>query len=93
VDQVERNTAAAAVYYADGALDTDAIRAAIAHFPAPVLLVAGEYDVGLPPRRAAEYAALFPNAELVVQPGAGHFPWLDDAAAFAGTVHRWLTTP
>jgi pimeloyl-ACP methyl ester carboxylesterase len=37
----------------------------------PVLLFAGEYDVGLPPRNAAEYAGLFEDAELAVQPGAG----------------------
>ena len=39
-----------------------------------MLLLAGEYDVGLPPRNAAEYAGLFEHAELAVQPGAGHFP-------------------
>lgn len=89
----EMNRAAAEVYYSDGALDPDATRAAVARFPAPVLLVAGEYDVGLPPERAAEYAGLFPNAELVVQPAAGHFPWLDDAASFAGTVTGWLGKP
>jgi len=36
--------------------------------------------------RAAEYAALFPSAELVVQPGAGHYPWLDDPQAFVRAV-------
>jgi pimeloyl-ACP methyl ester carboxylesterase len=89
----EINVAAATAYYAEGALDTDAIRVALAGFDAPVLLVAGEYDVGLPPKRAAEYAALFPNAELVVQPAAGHFPWLDDPASFGQTVTGWLTKP
>ena len=52
----------------------------------PVLLVAGEVDVALPPDRAAEYAGLFPSASVVVQPGAGHFPWLDDAQAFVRSV-------
>jgi pimeloyl-ACP methyl ester carboxylesterase len=89
----EINMDAAARYYSDGALDPDAVRAAIARLDAPVLLVAGEYDPGLPPKRASEYAGLFPNAELVVQPAAGHFPWLDDPASFAGTVTGWLTTP
>jgi pimeloyl-ACP methyl ester carboxylesterase len=45
-----------------------------------VLLLAGECDVGLPPRNA-EYAGLFEHAELAVQPGAGRFPWLDDPAS------------
>jgi pimeloyl-ACP methyl ester carboxylesterase len=89
----EMNRDAAEAYYSDGALDPDATRAALAGLVAPVLLVAGEYDVGLPPRRAAEYVGLFPNAELVVQPAAGHFPWLDDPASFAKTVTGWLANP
>lgn len=35
---------------------------------------------------AAELAALFPAARLVVQPGAGHYPWLDDPAWFSAAV-------
>jgi pimeloyl-ACP methyl ester carboxylesterase len=58
------------------------VQAALAELRLPVLLVAGEYDVALPPSRAAEYADLFPGGRLVVQPGAGHFPWQDDLAAF-----------
>jgi pimeloyl-ACP methyl ester carboxylesterase len=50
------------------------VQAALAELRVPVLLVAGEYDVALPPSRAAEYAHLFPGGRLVVQPGAGHFP-------------------
>lgn len=73
-----RNVAAAAGYYADGAIDADAVRGGLARLQAPVLLVTGEYDVSLPPTRAAEYAALFPHAELAVQPSGGHLPWLDD---------------
>jgi hypothetical protein len=30
--------------------------------PEPVLLLAGEFDAGLPPRNAAEYAGLFEHA-------------------------------
>jgi len=33
-----------------------------------VLLLAGEYDGGLPPRNAPECAGLFVDAELAVQP-------------------------
>jgi pimeloyl-ACP methyl ester carboxylesterase len=29
-----------------------------------------------------EFAALFPAAALVIQSGAGHFPWLDDPDEF-----------
>ncbi|WP_346017400.1 alpha/beta hydrolase [Streptomyces sp. SID6137] len=45
-------------------------------------MLAGEVDPGTPPATVAAYAALFPDAELVIQPGAGHFPWLDDPAYF-----------
>ena len=55
-----------------------------------MLLLAGEYDVGLPPRNAAEYAGLFEHAELAVQPGAGHFPCLDDPAWFTRTLAAFL---
>jgi pimeloyl-ACP methyl ester carboxylesterase len=58
------------------------VQAALAELRVPVLLVAGEYDVALPLARAAEYAPLFPRGRLAVQPGAGHFPWQDDPAAF-----------
>ena len=39
-----------------------------------------------PPRSVAEFAGLFPDATLVVQPGAGHYPWLDDADRFVATM-------
>ncbi|MFD6184696.1 hypothetical protein [Streptomyces goshikiensis] len=35
-------------------------------------------------------AGVFPDAELTVPPGAGHYPWLDDAAAFAAAVTGFL---
>jgi pimeloyl-ACP methyl ester carboxylesterase len=41
---------AAAIYYSAGALDPEATSASLARLGAPVLLVAGEYDVALPPR-------------------------------------------
>jgi pimeloyl-ACP methyl ester carboxylesterase len=56
---------------------------------APVLVYAGELDL-TPTPRLAELAALFPRGQLVVQPGAGHFPWLDDPAWFVGAVARFL---
>jgi pimeloyl-ACP methyl ester carboxylesterase len=46
----EKNAEAAAIYYSDGALDPYATRSALARLDAPVLLLAGEYDVALPRR-------------------------------------------
>ena len=77
-----RNDEAAAGYRAEGAYDPPATRVALAALTAPVLLLAGEVDLNPTVSVAAEFAALFPKAELVVQPGAGHFPWVDDADRF-----------
>jgi len=85
-----KNAEAAAAFGAEGAYDPDATRAALAAFDAPVLLLAGEVDLNTIPSVVAEFAELFPNAELVVQPAAGHFPWLDDASRFAATTAAFL---
>ncbi|OLF16975.1 alpha/beta fold hydrolase [Actinophytocola xanthii] len=86
----ERRNAEAAAHYYDGLPDPAATRAALTRLEAPVLLLAGEVDVALPPPCAAEYAALLPKAELAVQPAAGHLPWLDDPAWFVRTVAAFL---
>jgi len=85
-----RNEEAAAAFGAEGAFDPDATRAALAAFDAPVLLLAGEVDLNTIPSVVAEFARLFPNAELVVQPGASHFPWLDDPAGFVTSMAEFL---
>ncbi|MER6593904.1 alpha/beta hydrolase [Micromonospora purpureochromogenes] len=73
-----------------GGPDPAATRSALTRLEAPVLLLTGEYDVGLPPKRAAEYAGLFPRGELAVQPGGGHYPWLDDPESFGQTLAAFL---
>ncbi|MFD9635934.1 alpha/beta fold hydrolase, partial [Streptomyces violascens] len=88
--QAETNRDAASAYYAEGAFEPKATAAALAEVTAPVLVLAGEYDGGPTPVRAAELAALFPSAELAVQRGAGHYPWIDDAEAFVRTVAAFL---
>jgi proline iminopeptidase len=92
-DEPRRNAEAAGRYYADDALDPDATRAAIAQLAAPVLLIAGEFDVSLPPARAEEYRKLFPHGELAVAPASGHYPWADDPAWFVRTVTAFRTGP
>ncbi len=86
----QQNAAAAQRYYEPGAIDAQSVRSALRELEAPVLLVAGEYDVSLPPDSAAALAAAFPRATLATQPGAGHSPWLDDPARFASTVADFL---
>ncbi|MFI1096783.1 alpha/beta fold hydrolase [Streptomyces sp. NPDC020917] len=86
----QSNDEAGERYAAHGAFDPSAARAAISAMTAPVLLYAGELDGGPRPRVAAEIAALLPVSRLVVQPGGGHFPWLDDPEHFTAAVTAFL---
>lgn len=91
-EDAHRNREAAG-RYGDGAFTPDVTRAALARLTCPVLVLAGEVDLNSPPPAVADLAAVFPRAELVVQPGAGHFPWLDDAERFARTAGAFLSLP
>ncbi|GAA1236091.1 alpha/beta hydrolase [Kitasatospora nipponensis] len=84
------NDEAGDAYATADAFDPAATRAAVAGLDARVLVLAGELDGGPLPRVAAEIAALIPHNELIVQPGAGHFPWLDDPSWFSATVAAFL---
>jgi pimeloyl-ACP methyl ester carboxylesterase len=61
-----------------------------AALPTPVLLVAGEYDIWPTCTAVRELAAVLGHAELALLPGAGHFPWVDDAASFVAIVDEFL---
>ena len=54
--------------------------------PRALELAAARVDLQWPPQVLAEFAALFPAARFIVQPGAGHYPWLDDPGRFVSTV-------
>jgi pimeloyl-ACP methyl ester carboxylesterase len=62
----------------------------LAALAAPVLLVAGEYDIWPTCAAVRELAALFGNADLALLPGTGHFPWVDNPASFAAVVLEFL---
>jgi proline iminopeptidase len=89
-EQEQTNEEAAAAFGADGAFDPAAARAGLAGLASPVLVIGGGLDLQRPPAVTAEYAALFRTARLVVQPGAGHFPWLDDPGQFVSAVTGFL---
>ncbi|MFF4099523.1 alpha/beta fold hydrolase [Streptomyces sp. NPDC001903] len=89
-DEPQKNAEATAAYAGEGAFDPDTTRKALAGLDAPVLVLAGECDVSLPRPAAVAYAALFPHARLLVQPGAGHAPWLDDPERFTGATAAFL---
>ncbi|MFB7462419.1 alpha/beta fold hydrolase [Streptomyces sp. NPDC056224] len=84
------NMQAVTLFAAEGAFDPQGTRAALAACEVPVLLLAGEFDLNSPPPAVTEFGRLFPDSTLVVQPGAGHYPWLDDAARFVATTSAFL---
>ncbi|EST19976.1 alpha/beta hydrolase [Streptomyces roseochromogenus subsp. oscitans DS 12.976] len=89
----QTNEEAGERYFADGAFTPDATRTALAALTAPVLVHAGERDGGPCPDLARRTAAAFPKAEFTVQPGAGHYPWLDDPEWFRKRVLAFLDGP
>lgn len=89
-DGEQRNAEAAAMFGAPGAFDPETTRAALRDLAAPVLFLAGEWDILAPPRVVAEYAELFQDATLVTLRGGGHFPWLDDPTWFTTVVASFL---
>lgn len=86
----QTNEEAAVAFGAEGAFDPAATRAGLADLTTPVLVIGGSLDLQRPPAVTAEYAALFASAKLVVQPGGGHFPWLDDPGQFVAAVTEFL---
>lgn len=82
----EREQAAREGYFADYAVDPATVRTALKELAAPVLLYAGDADPLVTSAMVHEAAALFHDATVIVQPEAGHFPWVDDPAAFAAAV-------
>jgi pimeloyl-ACP methyl ester carboxylesterase len=42
------------------------------------------------PAMVQQAAPIFNNARVAVQSGAGHFPWVDDPAAFTATIGAFL---
>ncbi|MFF3851145.1 alpha/beta fold hydrolase [Streptomyces sp. NPDC002328] len=77
-------------FHGPGAYDPPALRSALADVTAPVLVLAGEADGGPCPGLARLVADAFPHAEFAVQPGAGHYPWLDDPKRFTDRTAAFL---
>jgi pimeloyl-ACP methyl ester carboxylesterase len=66
------------------------IKEGLGRVTAPVLLYAGELDPFVTGDSVRAAAADFGDAVVVVQPDAGHFPWVDDPAAFTAAVAGFL---
>jgi proline iminopeptidase len=86
----QRRKPVAAQTYAEG-YDPAATRPALAGLDVPVLVLGGELDLGNPPGLMADVAATFPHGRLVVQDGAGHFPWVDDPRAFVALLEEFVS--
>jgi proline iminopeptidase len=91
LDSAQRNVQATGAFY-DGAFDPERTRAAMAKLDLPVRMLVGDLDPMPGERHARRFAALFPDATVTVQEGAGHCPWLDDSAMFSRHVRDLLTT-
>lgn len=79
---------AATAYYAPGAPAVTPEE--LAGLDVPVLLLAGGTDALPSPAVAEQAARWFPRCRVVVQPGAGHYPWLDDPVFFRGVIADFL---
>lgn len=90
VGVAERHQAAREGFFAGLELDVADVKAALRALTAPVLLYAGDADPLVTPAMITAAAPFFNDATIIVQPGAGHFPWIDDPAAFTAAVGSFL---
>jgi pimeloyl-ACP methyl ester carboxylesterase len=69
--------------------DPELVRA-LGSVPVPVLVVGAERDGATGVASVHAVADCFPDARTVVVRGAGHFPWVDEPAAFRAVVDPFL---
>ncbi len=74
---------------AQAATDHDT-RDRVGQIHVPCLVLVGELDAVNPPRVAADLAERLPNAEMVVLPGVGHMPHVEDQARFRHEIDKFL---
>jgi proline iminopeptidase len=86
----ERARAVMANFRAEGAFSPAATREAIGQLTAPVVLYGGELDTAPMPETLETAARLFPDASVSLQPGAAHFPWIDDRDLFSAAMSSFL---
>ncbi|MGW1893555.1 alpha/beta fold hydrolase [Streptomyces sp. NPDC002004] len=62
----------------------------LSRIEAPTLIVLGDDDILLSPKRGHEVAALFPNGRCEIMPNAGHVPFLDDPEGFQAIIRKFI---
>jgi pimeloyl-ACP methyl ester carboxylesterase len=87
----ERSQPVRKSFRAEGAFNPAVTLEEVGRLAAPVLVYAGELDNLPTPETAAAGARVFPHAKVTVQPGAGHFPWLDDPGYFTAAITSFLS--
>ncbi|MGC8641478.1 MAG: alpha/beta fold hydrolase [Isosphaeraceae bacterium] len=65
-------------------------RSRVSQIKVPCLVLVGEFDLVNPPRVAQELADRLPNARMVVLPGVGHLPHIEDKPRFRHEVECFL---
>lgn len=81
---------AAAGYVPGPGYDPAAVCGELGRVRARTLVVVGDRDALTGVAAGRRIADALPDAELVVLPGAGHFPWVDEPAALAAAVRPFL---
>ena len=76
-------------YAAIGATD---FRAAARGIKVPVLCIAGDHDLAVPPELVAEMAAMIPNSRYSVISGCGHIPCIEKPAELADAITKFLAS-
>ena len=75
-----------------GEVDVAALLDGLRSLTAPVLVVGGGRDALTGVEAVHLVAACFAAAQVVVLPGAGHFPWVDEPEGFRSAVAPFLGT-
>ena len=88
----ERASTVEANFIVDGMFTPEETRRALHEMAAPVLILIGELDLAPTVEQAGRAIKLFPDAQLVIQPGAAHLPWVDDPLWFGNELTRFLNT-
>jgi len=56
----------------------------------PPLILTGRHDFFCPPSQAARLHRGIRDSELVLFERSGHYPFMEEAAAFQQAVRRWI---